>query len=336
MKKVKQYEVLEEGCLKLTLASKKEFDNYMFELLNRHPQALPCRMKQRSSVTFLYDIGEKISLPVLLRLYEFEERDAYAFLCQLFRAIASCSGELPLFAPPDCIFYELNSESFLFVILPIHEHSYENDWTSFLTEVIAAMHLPKDSLYGCLCDLCTNTSLSPRQIVEQLRQWQKDHRFRERLRAAWRSWRTQKERWQENDQRLREECQRIRFAQRANQMENAQMEEPSSPSSDTVVLFPAMANGCLKDDAGHRYPLQEQTQIGRSNQCNIVLAHETISLHHACIKKDQNGRYLSDLGSSNGTRINGKSIAKGEAVRLHDQDVITFADYALVYEEQSG
>ena len=82
MKKVKQYEVLEEGCLKLTLASKKEFDNYMFELLNRHPQALPCRMKQRSSVTFLYDIGEKISLPVLLRLYEFEERDAYAFLCR--------------------------------------------------------------------------------------------------------------------------------------------------------------------------------------------------------------------------------------------------------------
>ena len=194
MKKVKQYEVLEEGCLKLTLSSKKEFDSYMLEVLNRYSQALPCRMKQRSSITFFYDIGEQLSLPVLLRLNEFEERDAYTFLSQLFDSIIACEKELPLFASIDCIFYELDKEAFSFVILPIHDHSYDNDWVAFLKELLKAMRFPKDSLYGCLCALCMKEGLTPLGIADQLRQWKSDHRLLTRLRMAWIRWREQKER----------------------------------------------------------------------------------------------------------------------------------------------
>lgn len=308
MKKVKQYELLEEGCLKLTLSSKKEFDSYMLEVMSRYAQALPCRMKQRSSVTFFYDSGEKLSLPVLLRLVEFDERDAHTFLCQLFEAIVRSSEELPLFAPLDCVFYELDSELFSFVILPIHEHCYENDWGQFLREIVARMQLPKEALYGCLCDLCTIPSLSPQQIVKALRQWQKEHGIIERWRLTWRRWRGRKERRKENDQRLWEERRRMRFVQRANQMEDVPVNDIPTVSSDTVVLFPGVSEGCLKDEAGHCYPLREQTAIGRSEQCDIVLSHQTVSLHHACIKKDHNGRYVSDLGSSNGTRLKGKLL----------------------------
>lgn len=336
MKKVKQYERLEEGCLKLTLSSKKEFDAYMLEVLNQYAQALPCRMKQRSSATFLYDIQEKISLPVLLRLNVFAQRDAFVFLYQLFEAINACEKELPLFAPPDCVFYELGSEKFSFVILPIHEHTYENDWSVFLREVLAMMQMPKDSLYGWLCALGMKESLTPLEIMTQLRQWQCDHRLFAQLCTAWNGWRTRKERWQENDRRLMEERQRIRFAQRANQMESTAMSAANASSSDTVVLFPTAGNGCLKDEKGQRFPLKEQTAIGRSEQCDIVLSSPTISLHHACIQKDSGGCYLRDLGSSNGTRINGKKLDKGKAVRLQNQDVLLFADVSFIYEEQSG
>lgn len=335
MKKVKQYEVLEEGCLKLTLSSKKEFDSYMLEVLNRYSQALPCRMKQRSSITFFYDIGEQLSLPVLLRLNEFEERDAYTFLSQLFDSIIACEKELPLFASIDCIFYELDKEAFSFVILPIHDHSYDNDWVAFLKELLKAMRFPKDSLYGCLCALCMKEGLTPLGIADQLRQWKSDHRLLTRLRMAWIRWREQKERMQSNDRNLQEERQRIRFAQRANQMESTEIHS-SAAANDTVVLFPAAGKGCLKDELGHCFSLREETRIGRSEQCDIVLAHPTVSLHHACIKKDQSGCYIIDQGSSNGTRLNGKKLKQGKSVHLHDQDVILFADVAMVYAEQGA
>lgn len=335
MKKVKQYEVSDKGYVELTLTGKKEFDAYMFTLINRDAQALPCQRKQRSSVTLLYDISEQISLPTLLRLVEFDEREAHAFLCQMFDAIGQCSAKLPIFAPVDGVFYEVESASFSFIVLPIHEHVYENDWGQFVRDLAMQMRLPKQSLYGCLCDLEHLPSLSPQLIADRLRQWQREHSFWERWRCAWHGWRKRRERRAENDQRLSEERRRMRFVQRAKQQD--EKEEAALPvSSDTVVLFPQAANGRLKDKAGHCYPLRSQTTIGRNEQCDIVLPQPTVSLRHACIRKEANGRFIQDLASRNGTRLNGKPLPPNEAVRLHDQDVISLADYELIYEEQAG
>lgn len=52
----------------------------------------------------------------------------------------------------------------------------------------------------------------------------------------------------------------------------------------------------------------------------------TVSRRHARIGKDDNSIFLEDLGSSNGTRLNGKSLQKGLQAPLSHGDQIIFGD----------
>ena len=55
---------------------------------------------------------------------------------------------------------------------------------------------------------------------------------------------------------------------------------------------------------------KEKVSIGRSNDNDLILADNTVSRYHTEIQKRKNGYILADLGSYNGTRLNGKSIQK--------------------------
>lgn len=48
--------------------------------------------------------------------------------------------------------------------------------------------------------------------------------------------------------------------------------------------------------------------IGRSRQCDLRLAHSDASRRHAEIYKTSDGYFLRDLGSTNGTYVNGSAI----------------------------
>lgn len=63
--------------------------------------------------------------------------------------------------------------------------------------------------------------------------------------------------------------------------------------------------------------------IGRGSDCQIVLPERQVSRHHVRITTDDEGIYLHDLGSKNGTHINGKRITG--TVRLNDGDMIQVA-----------
>jgi pSer/pThr/pTyr-binding forkhead associated (FHA) protein len=52
--------------------------------------------------------------------------------------------------------------------------------------------------------------------------------------------------------------------------------------------------------------------IGRSSSCQLVLADDTVSRRHAELRI-QDGRWLlRDLGSSNGTWVNGRRVVEAE------------------------
>ncbi|HAF62203.1 MAG TPA: hypothetical protein DCK95_07750 [Anaerolineaceae bacterium] len=76
---------------------------------------------------------------------------------------------------------------------------------------------------------------------------------------------------------------------------------------------------------GKNYQLNAgETSIGRSSDNHIQLMNPKISKHHAKIVETNNHFKLIDLGSTNGTWLNGKLVR--QPVALHSEDEIRFGD----------
>ncbi len=65
----------------------------------------------------------------------------------------------------------------------------------------------------------------------------------------------------------------------------------------------------------------EITLIGRSEDNNIVVEEGNVSRQHAGIRSEATGYWIEDLGSRNGTFVNGAQV-EGEGQRLRDNDKI--------------
>jgi predicted component of type VI protein secretion system len=72
------------------------------------------------------------------------------------------------------------------------------------------------------------------------------------------------------------------------------------------------------------WPLERQTlTIGRSSDCNIVLDDRQVSRVHARIAWREDHYEVEDLGSKNGTHLNGRDVVG--SLPLHDGDEIQIA-----------
>lgn len=77
-----------------------------------------------------------------------------------------------------------------------------------------------------------------------------------------------------------------------------------------------------------RMLLPGKLSIGRRGSNHIQVRSPTVSARHALIITVRNESYLEDLGSTNGTRVNGKMVKK---CLLQDGDEITLAKHVLKY-----
>ena len=68
--------------------------------------------------------------------------------------------------------------------------------------------------------------------------------------------------------------------------------------------------------------------IGRTRDCDLCLADLSVSRIHALLVRREDGWVLSDLGSHNGTRLNGWLVR--EPVPLHVGDRLEFGSMAFV------
>jgi pSer/pThr/pTyr-binding forkhead associated (FHA) protein len=76
---------------------------------------------------------------------------------------------------------------------------------------------------------------------------------------------------------------------------------------------------------GHEYLLPgDESTIGRSTSNSIVLPFAEISRKHARVWQDNESTYLEDLGSTNGTFVNGRRL--NGRVALYDGDEIQIGD----------
>lgn len=62
---------------------------------------------------------------------------------------------------------------------------------------------------------------------------------------------------------------------------------------------------------GKTYPVPSIQVIGRSEECNICVPAEEVSRRHAQVKPTPDGLAVEDLGSANGTFINGQRVQNG-------------------------
>ncbi|MDN5348047.1 MAG: hypothetical protein PWP65_1611 [Clostridia bacterium] len=78
---------------------------------------------------------------------------------------------------------------------------------------------------------------------------------------------------------------------------------------------------------GDVYILGEHTSIGRDRRNDIVLPEDHVSARHALILQQGGTWYIQDLGSTNGTYVNGIRIE--EAVELRPGDIIKIGGVTL-------
>jgi len=83
-------------------------------------------------------------------------------------------------------------------------------------------------------------------------------------------------------------------------------------------------------EVGRQYQLTgEQSVIGRSPECDIVLDVAAVSRRHAIITQENGQHFIKDNGSRNGTIVNGTAVV-GQA-QLRDRDQILICDVLIEF-----
>ncbi len=97
----------------------------------------------------------------------------------------------------------------------------------------------------------------------------------------------------------------------------------NDPSATRTRLTPpkAVLRGVSGAYFGKIIPIRGRLVIGRGSECDLILDEAEMSRKHAVIENFGDGIYLRDLGSANGTFVNGVQVR--DAV-LHPDDQIAF------------
>ena len=76
--------------------------------------------------------------------------------------------------------------------------------------------------------------------------------------------------------------------------------------------------------------------VGRLADNALQIEDASVSSHHAELTLGDGGDYvLTDIGSTNGTLLNGKEMAEGEGQRLQAGDKVTFGNIETSYESEN-
>jgi hypothetical protein len=80
---------------------------------------------------------------------------------------------------------------------------------------------------------------------------------------------------------------------------------------------------------GQTFDLRGEVRLGRDRSNAIVLSDGKVSRHHIRLDPIRGTYILSDLGSANGTFVNGVRVT--QPVRLRDGDLINLGDMQIVF-----
>ena len=100
--------------------------------------------------------------------------------------------------------------------------------------------------------------------------------------------------------------------------------DPNPPAADpqATIVRAAPPKVALRGVTGTYFgkviPLTARLTIGRGSDCDLVIDEAEMSRHHAVIESPAGGIRLRDLGSANGTFVNGAWVHNAE-LKVGDQ-----------------
>src|ERR1051325_1542436 len=125
----------------------------------------------------------------------------------------------------------------------------------------------------------------------------------------------------EEEMRRKDEAERI-----AQDLKNAVPKADTASPDQTIVARVTMPERSFDKPLTLR-PGGRRVSIGRVADNDLQLEHPSVSKIHAALVMNREGTLLvADTGSTNGTFINGRRIAYGEARQIEDGDVVSFGD----------
>jgi len=117
----------------------------------------------------------------------------------------------------------------------------------------------------------------------------------------------------------------------SDELNRTQIFEPSRSQSDSFSASESLKHAIYPLVKGE-YPATPPGSfyIGRINGNDMIMPDYAISKRHAIIDVEEDGYYIRDAGSTNGTKLNGTKLGK-KRVKLRDKDVIGFARYEFTF-----
>ena len=111
--------------------------------------------------------------------------------------------------------------------------------------------------------------------------------------------------------------------------------DPEAEPEPEPTPAPAAAEVVVLMWEGREHPLGSSpiTVIGRSSECDIVVGDPNVSRRHAEVRKLGRGYSLVDLGSTNGTEVNGQRVTE---TSLMNGDVIGVGTTQITFERRIG
>jgi Protein of unknown function (DUF3662)/FHA domain len=85
-------------------------------------------------------------------------------------------------------------------------------------------------------------------------------------------------------------------------------------------------------DGARREVKERRVVIGRSRDCDIQLSDVNVSRRHAELRQEGASYWIVDLGSTNGTEVNGKRVKRA---KLRDGDTIMLGSTELTFEREA-
>jgi hypothetical protein len=127
-------------------------------------------------------------------------------------------------------------------------------------------------------------------------------------------------------------------AKMARTAQNVPIETPSAPAPQTETVtytpdlpaeLPAETGSYALVYSGGRFPLGGvPVVLGRARECEIHIPDPNVSRRHAEIRPDGASYVVVDLGSTNGTELNGQHVTNA---RLSEGDVIAIGQTELTF-----